>query len=173
MKIPDSPPPEREDNANDNMGIMGEEKPGMGKFEQLMKAAVSIKTAQLDQKKRKFEKLPTFLKAGLYYSNKLEVVRSQSDFHVKLFAFEIIRDEGAREFALKNYDRACRKFEEVSILFHNNSPYSPCRSSATTCHRTRSGRSRGSTTTRSASTRSTGAATSSVNNSSGSSTRST
>jgi hypothetical protein len=78
-----------------------------------MKAAVSIKSAQLDQKKRKFEKLPTFLKAGLYYSNKLEVVRAQNDFHLKLFAFEIIRDEGAREFQAKNYDRACRKFEEV------------------------------------------------------------
>lgn len=115
MKIPDSPPPEKEE--ENNMGIMGEEKPGMGKFEQLMKAAVSIKTAQLDQKKRKFEKLPTFLKAGLYYTNKLEVVRGQSDFHVKLFAFEIIRDEGAREFALKNYDRACRKFEESLSIF--------------------------------------------------------
>ncbi len=43
MKIPDSPPPEKEE--DNHMGIMGEEKPGMGKFEQLMKAAVSIKTA--------------------------------------------------------------------------------------------------------------------------------
>ena len=43
MKIPDSPPPEKEE--DNNVGIMGEEKPGMGKFEQLMKAAVSIKTA--------------------------------------------------------------------------------------------------------------------------------
>jgi hypothetical protein len=41
MKIPDSPPPEKEEDS----AIMGEQKPGMGKFEQLMKAAVSIKTA--------------------------------------------------------------------------------------------------------------------------------
>ena len=40
LKIPDSPPPEKED---DVPGV--EVKPGMGKFEQLMKAAVSIKSA--------------------------------------------------------------------------------------------------------------------------------
>jgi hypothetical protein len=69
LKVPDSPPPEQED------PIPGAQ-PGMTKFETLMKAAVGIKTAQLDSKKRKFEKLPGFLKAGLYYSNKLEAVRA-------------------------------------------------------------------------------------------------
>ena len=106
MKIPDSPPPEKEEENND-------EGSGMNKFERLMKAAVSIKSAQLDLKKKKFEKLPTFLKAGLYYSNKLETVRGQSSFYNKLFAYEIIRNEGLREFTAKNFDRACRKFEEV------------------------------------------------------------
>lgn len=67
MKIPDSPPPEKKE-EEDAPG-------GMNKFEQMMKAAVSIKSAQLDTKKRKFEKLPTFLKAGLYYSQKLENTR--------------------------------------------------------------------------------------------------
>ena len=62
-KAPDSPPPEKID--EEPVG-------GMTKFEQLMKAAVSIKSAQLDQKKRKFEKLPSFLKAGVYYTQKLE-----------------------------------------------------------------------------------------------------
>jgi hypothetical protein len=33
-----------------------------------------------------------------------------------LFAFEIIRDEGTKEFHAKNYDRACRKFEEVRMI---------------------------------------------------------
>jgi len=56
------------------------------------------------------------LKAGLYYTNKLECVRQQTDFYCKLFAFEIIRDEGTREFHAKNYDRACRKFEEVRMI---------------------------------------------------------
>jgi len=85
----------------------------MTKFESLMKAAVGIKSAQLDQKKKKFEKLPTFLKAGVYYTNKLECVRAQTDFHLKIFSVDIIREEGVREFKAKNYDRACRKFEEV------------------------------------------------------------
>ena len=38
MKIPDSPPPEKEEENND-------EGSGMNKFERLMKAAVSIKSA--------------------------------------------------------------------------------------------------------------------------------
>ena len=58
-----------------------------------MKAAVSIKSAQLDSKKRKFEKLPMFLKAGLYYSSKLDACRKQPEFILKLFSFEIIRNE--------------------------------------------------------------------------------
>ena len=40
-----------------------------------MKAAVNIKSAQLDSKKKKFELLPSFLKAGVYYTQKLEIVR--------------------------------------------------------------------------------------------------
>lgn len=90
-----------------------------------MKAAVSIKSAQLDQKKRKFEKLPTFLKAGVYYQNKLENVRAQSDFQVKMFAFEIIRGEGLREYREKSYDRACRKFEEALSIFRFHISYNP------------------------------------------------
>lgn len=85
----------------------------MSKFEQMMKAAVNIKSAQLDVKKRKFEKLPMFLKAGLYYSQKLENVRKQ-EFMLKLYAFEIVKNEANFEFNVnKNYDRACRKYEEV------------------------------------------------------------
>jgi hypothetical protein len=42
LKIPDSPPPEKEA-MDDIPGV--EAKPGMGKFEQLMKAAVNIKSA--------------------------------------------------------------------------------------------------------------------------------
>jgi len=42
LKIPDSPPPEKVEVEEENLP---ESKPGMGKFEQLMKAAVSIKTA--------------------------------------------------------------------------------------------------------------------------------
>lgn len=43
----------------------------MSKFDRMMKAAVSIKSQELESKRRKFEKMPMFLKAGVYYSNKL------------------------------------------------------------------------------------------------------
>lgn len=92
MKIPDSPPPEKQESDNEDP------KAGMGKFERMMKAAVSIKSQELESKRRKFEKLPMFLKAGVYYSQKLEAIRDQ-DFYPKLFAFEIIKKEANAEFA--------------------------------------------------------------------------
>ena len=64
---PDSPPPDKKFDSE----LPG----GKSKFEELMKSAVSIKTARMDTKKRKFEKLPIFLKAGVYYAQKLEIIR--------------------------------------------------------------------------------------------------
>jgi hypothetical protein len=61
----------------------------MNKFEQMMKAAVSIKQTQLESKRKKFEKLPMFLKAGVYYTQKLDNVRKQ-EFFPKYFAFELV-----------------------------------------------------------------------------------
>ena len=72
LKVPDSPPPEKKE-SSDEEGKAG--KAGMGKFERMMKAAVSIKSQELESERRKFEKLPMFLKAGVYYSTKLEHVR--------------------------------------------------------------------------------------------------
>jgi hypothetical protein len=59
--------------SDDGSGKPNPAKPN--KFERLMKAACSIKTAELDLRKKKFELLPAFLKAGVYYTNKLESVR--------------------------------------------------------------------------------------------------
>jgi hypothetical protein len=105
IKIPDSPPPEKVEEEP--------EEGGMNKFERMMKAAVSIKSAELEGKRKKFEKLPMFLKAGVYYSTKLDILRRQ-DFFPKMFSYELIRLEANEEFSRKNYDRACRKYEEVS-----------------------------------------------------------
>ncbi|CDW73168.1 peptidyl-prolyl cis-trans isomerase d [Stylonychia lemnae] len=96
----------------------------MGKFERMMKAAVSIKSAELESKRKKFEKLPMFLKAGVYYSTKLEAVRLQ-DFYPKIFSFEIIRNEANFEYLNQNYDRACRKFEEALSIFRYYICYNP------------------------------------------------
>ena len=89
FKVPDSPPPE-------------EEKPDPkepNKFDQMMRAACSIKGAQLEQQRKKFELLPTFLKAGVYYTQKHEVLRRQLSFDVKYFSFELIRSDANNEFA--------------------------------------------------------------------------
>ncbi len=91
LKVPDSPPPEKKESSDE------EGKGGMSKFERMMKAAVSIKSQELENKRRKFEKLPMFLKAGVYYSNKLEHVRLQ-DFWPKVFAFDILKRDANEEF---------------------------------------------------------------------------
>jgi tetratricopeptide (TPR) repeat protein len=44
---------------------------------------------------------------------------------LKLFAFDLIRNEGLREYAEKNYDRACRKFEEALSIFRYYVSFNP------------------------------------------------
>ena len=79
-----------------------------------MKAACSIKTAQLEQQRKKFELLPMFLKAGVYYTQRHEVVRKQENFHVKYFAYELLSSEANSEFAQGNFgDHAQIVIEEV------------------------------------------------------------
>ena len=68
LKIPDSPPPEEEKEESP--------KPGQkNKFEELMQAACHIKQNEMEARRKKFELLPAFLKAGVYYTTKLEGVR--------------------------------------------------------------------------------------------------
>ena len=86
------------------------------KFDELMKAAVSIKTNQLAQKKKFFESLPTFLQAGVYYTKKQLNVRKQR-FHQKYFVYEILKHEGGKAFADKDFNRACRKYEEALCIW--------------------------------------------------------
>ena len=57
FNVPDSPPPEEKEDPKEP-----------NKFDQMMRAACSIKSAQLEQQRKKFELLPTFLKAGVYYT---------------------------------------------------------------------------------------------------------
>ena len=51
-----------------------------------MQAACSIKQTEMESRRRMFERLPAFLKAGVYYTTKLEAVRLQS-YYPRLFAF--------------------------------------------------------------------------------------
>lgn len=78
-----------------------EEKKNQGgdmKFDELMKAAVSIKTNQLAQKKKFFESLPTFLQAGVYYTKKLSNIRKQR-FTQKMYVHDILKYEAGKAFA--------------------------------------------------------------------------
>ena len=40
-----------------------------------MQAACSIKQTEMESRRRKFEKMPAFLKATVYYTTKLECTR--------------------------------------------------------------------------------------------------
>lgn len=90
-----------------------------------MKAACSIKTAQLEQQRKKFELLPMFLKAGVYYTQRHEVVRRQENFHVKYFSYELLSSDANSEFAQGNFDRACRRYEEALGIFRYYEATSP------------------------------------------------
>lgn len=86
-----------------------------------MKAACSIKQNEMDSKKRKFELMPAYLKAGVYYSTKLEGVRHPDiPYHQRLFAYELIMKNAKIDFLHKNYESACRKYEEVNKFFNLN-----------------------------------------------------
>ena len=104
LKIPDSPPPEKEE----------EDFSQPGKFEHLMQAACSIKQTEMEGRRRKFERLPAFLKAGVYYTTKLEATRKQGYFQ-RLFAFQLIMKSANQEYHTGNASGACRKYEEVSL----------------------------------------------------------
>lgn len=105
FKVPDSPPPEEEKEDDDPNAP--------SKFDQLMRAACSIKTHQLESQRKKFELMPTFLKSGVYYTTKHEVVRQQETFDIKMLVYELIRNEGNDLVAQGKYDRACHKYEEA------------------------------------------------------------
>ena len=51
----------------------------------------------MESRRRKFEKLPAFLKAGVYYTTKLECTRNQ-DYYPRLFAFELLMKQANREY---------------------------------------------------------------------------
>ena len=105
LKIPDSPPPEPEKEDPEDLN-----KPS--KFEHLMKAACTIKQEEMESRRHKFEKLPAFLKAGVYYTTKLECTRQQ-DYYPRLFAYELLIKTANREYYQGEVQSACRKYEEA------------------------------------------------------------
>jgi len=103
---------------------MEEPADGRSKFDELMKAACHIKGEQLNAKKRKFELMSSFMKAGVYYTKKLGTVRQQP-YHLKKYVYDMIIREAQKDYSNKESDRACRKFEEaysIWIYYHTTNP---------------------------------------------------
>ena len=49
----------------------------MNEFNQLMQQAVAIKSSEVKSQRKKFEALPVFMKAGLYYWNEFIELRQK------------------------------------------------------------------------------------------------
>lgn len=71
-----------------------------------------MKASEMESRRRKFERLPAFLKAGVYYTNKLECTRQQA-YHPRFFAFQMIMKAANVEYCKKEFDSAARKYEEA------------------------------------------------------------
>lgn len=56
------------------------------------------------------------MKAGVYYNKKLGTVRQQN-FHLKKYVYELIMNEAGNDVGKKEFDRACRKYEEAFSLW--------------------------------------------------------
>jgi hypothetical protein len=61
--------------------------------------------------------MPAYIKAGVYFSRKLDSVRNQTQFYPKNFAYELLVQTGNSDFAHKKYSAACRKFEEAYSIW--------------------------------------------------------
>ncbi len=89
----------------------------MDSFENMMKAACHIKQYQMSFDKQVFEKLPEFLKTGLYCCDMLNNVRIQKDFILKKSAFEAHSEIGKQLLSINNYDDAHYSFCKALCIF--------------------------------------------------------
>ena len=78
-----------------------------------MSQSFSARQLEMDKQRKVFHSLPAFLKVGVYYKTKHEMIRQQTCFKSRFLAFELIRNEGNFQVAMGRYDRACRNFEEA------------------------------------------------------------
>jgi len=72
----------------------------------------NLKASQIAEKRKKFDKLPSFIQAGLFLYDKLQNSRKQ-DFFPKMCAFEILRNDGNSLYKEEKFEEAARKYEEV------------------------------------------------------------
>jgi tetratricopeptide (TPR) repeat protein len=77
----------------------------MDSFNNLLNAACHIKSYQMNQDKKMFEKLPEFYKVGLYCYDMFKNVRKQ-DFFLKVAAFNTQKQIGLNFLSEKDWDEA-------------------------------------------------------------------
>ncbi len=86
----------------------------MESFNELFKCAASIKTAQLAEKRRNFERQPKFIQSGLYYYDKYMTTRDDSTAS-KVLLCDALRKEAKAFFESGNHESALQKYEEVRL----------------------------------------------------------
>ncbi len=85
-------------------------------FDQLMKEAVALKSAQLSRYRPKFDSWPEFHQAGLYYSNSWESLRNAE--LPKLYeAFDEKKAAGVKLIEEGDMQKALYRFEEALCVF--------------------------------------------------------
>jgi tetratricopeptide (TPR) repeat protein len=89
---------------------------GKSEFDRLMREAVAIKSAQLSQYRKKFDKWPQFHQAGLYYNESYSNLRS-SPLSEKIEAYESKKQQGTDFYNTQDYQQALHKYEEALTLF--------------------------------------------------------
>ena len=85
-------------------------------FNDLMKCAASIKSAQLAELRRNYDKQPAFVQSGLYMHERLKDIHAQNTADQLLYS-EKLRAEGKEEFKNGKYDESLYKFEEALCVF--------------------------------------------------------
>jgi tetratricopeptide (TPR) repeat protein len=85
-------------------------------FDDLMREAAAIKSAQMSRFRKKFDSWPQFHQAGLYFADKFTHLRD-APLIVKIGAFNEKKDEGTKYFKEGDYQKALLRYEESLCMF--------------------------------------------------------
>ncbi|KAM3136496.1 hypothetical protein pb186bvf_011454 [Paramecium bursaria] len=88
----------------------------MNEFNQLMQQAVAIKSSEVKNQRKKFEALPVFMKAGLYYWNEfIELRKKQIDERIAMS--EQLKQQGNDLIKEGKYSKAAHEYEKSLSIF--------------------------------------------------------
>jgi len=85
----------------------------------ILQEAVKLKSAQMNDKRRTYEKWPFFVQHTLYHGEKDDFKAwRQLPFSERMVISERIKEEGNQLYASASYSDAVDKYEEAASLFH-------------------------------------------------------